>query len=200
MSMNYSFLNVVRASQDIYEVDFFKDIQLPEELDKDKVINTIMTDCYDLMPFENNPILLKHMVDNWFSIKKDDFHRIYVALTEDYNPLHNFDRHEDLSENRDLKRKDSYNSSGNVVNVNKTSAFNENVFQNDSENTEDSSSTNSRNIEDSDVYTTNNHLYGNIGVTTSQQMLTAEIDLRIKSNIYKIISLDFRKEFMLSCL
>ena len=32
------------------------------------------------------------------------------------------------------------------------------------------------------------HLYGNIGVTTSQQMLEAEVNLRMKINIYSLIS------------
>ena len=39
------------------------------------------------------------------------------------------------------------------------------------------------------------HLYGNIGVTTSQQMLQAELDLRSKVNIYDVIAEMFYKEF-----
>ena len=39
------------------------------------------------------------------------------------------------------------------------------------------------------------HLYGNIGVTTSQQMLNAELDLRAKVNIYDVIAEMFYREF-----
>lgn len=41
------------------------------------------------------------------------------------------------------------------------------------------------------------HLYGNIGVTTSQQMLESELDLRKKYDIYTIISEDIINEFCL---
>ena len=41
------------------------------------------------------------------------------------------------------------------------------------------------------------HLYGNIGVTTSQQMLLAELDLRGKYNIYDIIAELLHSEFCL---
>ena len=43
------------------------------------------------------------------------------------------------------------------------------------------------------------HLYGNIGVTTSQQMLEAELDIRGKYNIYDIIAELLRSEFCLYC-
>ena len=39
------------------------------------------------------------------------------------------------------------------------------------------------------------HLYGNIGVTTSQQMLNAELDLRAKVNIYDVVAEMFYREF-----
>lgn len=39
------------------------------------------------------------------------------------------------------------------------------------------------------------HLYGNIGVTTSQSMLTDEIDVRMKYNFYDILSEEFKREF-----
>ena len=41
------------------------------------------------------------------------------------------------------------------------------------------------------------HLYGNIGVTTSQEMARAELDLRLTSNLYDIITDVFRNELLL---
>lgn len=40
------------------------------------------------------------------------------------------------------------------------------------------------------------HIHGNIGVTTSQQMIESEISLRAKYDIYKIISREFEREFL----
>lgn len=40
------------------------------------------------------------------------------------------------------------------------------------------------------------HLHGNIGVTTNQQMVTAEVELREKYDLYTLILYDFEREFM----
>ena len=39
-------------------------------------------------------------------------------------------------------------------------------------------------------------VHGNIGVTTSQQMIESEMSLRAKYDIYKIISREFEREFL----
>lgn len=39
-------------------------------------------------------------------------------------------------------------------------------------------------------------IHGNIGVTTSQQMIESEMNLRAKYDIYKIISREFEREFL----
>ena len=43
----------------------------------------------------------------------------------------------------------------------------------------------------------NGRIHGNIGVTTSQQMLTAELDLAPRVNMYEVITRDFRNRFCL---
>ena len=44
--------------------------------------------------------------------------------------------------------------------------------------------------------TENTRIHGNIGVTTSQQMIESEMNLRAKYDIYKIISREFEREFL----
>lgn len=44
--------------------------------------------------------------------------------------------------------------------------------------------------------TENTHVHGNIGVTTSQRMIESEMSLRAKYDIYKIISREFEREFL----
>ena len=198
--MNYSLLNIINVGRDLYNTDLFQDIELPKELNKEQLVNTILTDCYDFMPIENDFHLFKAMVDNWFLIRKNDFEKIYTALKEDYNPIHNFDRYEELDENRTVDRNDGYRENRTSKDTGKVSAFNENIYQPRDENSIDEDIDSNRNVKDVNVYKTQNHLYGNIGVTTTQQMINSEIDLRLKNNIYKIISIDFRKEFMLQCL
>lgn len=110
---------------------------------------------------------------------------------------------------------------------NKVSAFNESTYQNASKVIEDgtldnttttdtdTSETTTRNTKDeldsttttsettsgTDSSTTNDsytlNIHGNIGVTTNQQMITAELELRLK-NIYTLIAKQYSDEMLLS--
>ena len=94
------------------------------------------------------------------------------------------------------------------------SAYNEDGYTNREKDTETQNSTNT-NQYDSTVTNTgsgsdmtktdygkqrteteNTRIHGNIGVTTSQQMIESEMSLRAKYDIYKIISREFEREFL----
>ena len=94
------------------------------------------------------------------------------------------------------------------------SAYNENGYTNREKDTETQNSTNTQQYDStvtntrsgSDMTKTdygkqrteteNTRIHGNIGVTTSQQMIESEMSLRAKYDIYKIISREFEREFL----
>lgn len=221
-------LNIINFNSAMGYPDLFADIQLPTGIDKEILVNNIIKECWDLEPIYPQPILFKSMIDAFFAKKYSDYLRMYTALSDDYNPLHNFDRFEEKDENRQNDRSYKRNENrsmdsevnrsnedtGNSETTNKVSAYDSSSFSNsdqesstDSRNvTENSTQNDSENVSiddtdnTTDTYTTKNHLYGNIGVTTSQQMLESEIKLRSTQNIYDIITFDFRAQFMLRLL
>lgn len=218
----------------------FNDIKIPVGIDKNVLVDKIVYDNWDLEPIVTDESLFKRMIDNFFNVKYDSYTHIYNALQEEYNPLHNYDRHEDRSENKNTVTKDvNINSTKDVeiikddntttttvkednkrVQEDKVSAYNSTSYQpnttstiaNDNTTTntvkEDNhrndtrtiDSTDDRDVNVEDTYKTANHLYGNIGVTTSQQMLESEISLRSQNNIYELISLDFRNTLLILLL
>lgn len=52
-------------------------------------------------------------------------------------------------------------------------------------------------VSNDETFTRNVHMYGNIGVTTSQQMATQEIELSPKLNMFNIIVEEFKERFCL---
>ena len=94
------------------------------------------------------------------------------------------------------------------------SAYNEEGYTNREKDTETQNSTNTQQYDStvtntgsgSDMTKTdygkhhteteNTRIHGNIGVTTSQQMIESEMNLRAKYDIYKIISREFEREFL----
>ena len=111
---------------------------------------------------------------------------------------------------------DNFTESGNSTSSDEISAYNSNSFQNDKKNTTNSSnssetntttnSTRTDNLTESNSNTRTDNLsektnsdrkgraHGNIGVTTSQQMLQSELDIA-KWNIYEQITDLFLSEF-----
>lgn len=91
--------------------------------------------------------------------------KLMVAFNEEYNPIHNYDMTEDENYNTNVK---TTNNSDDYVNGFNSSAKAPNGGNETVVTTKGSSDENKRHLERS----------GNIGVTTTQQMLQQEIELR----------------------
>lgn len=112
---------------------------------------------------------------------------------------------------------DSIQSEKNSMSENKTSAFNATTYQPLGTSTTEESGNSTDNMENNGTdnlesenkfsnsetgngtegHKENARMHGNIGVTTNQQMINEEIELR-KINIYELIALDFENEITIA--
>ena len=76
----------------------FDNIKLCEGLDKQILIDLIMQQSGELAPYHQQPYYLQANIENWFARMYDQFKRMYDAITAEYNPIENYDRHEDWSD------------------------------------------------------------------------------------------------------
>lgn len=189
--------------------DIFDDMVLPADLDRSKAINTILYKCAELSLVYTEPETLKMIIGLWSTDHLENWSRMLLALTEEYNPLHNYDRHESWSEDESASgttgatETHSTVKNAKVTNKEKIAGFDAAsqaamVPSSESETETDSgtlqtvhNATDSTERENSRT----GHLYGNIGVTTSMQMLREEIEGREKYSIYDLIATDFKREF-----
>lgn len=208
----------------MYDETLFDDIVLPEGLDKDILVAEIISKSGDLFPYYQVPPILKRNISYWFIRRKYDFEQMYKALTAKYNPIENYDRYEAVSRNYTNSGKD--NTSRTYRNENTStdtttlgtkiitsegvSAYNSNDYANrsktDTTNSGSDKNINVANSQSSDDSTVNYgavrdesedvHVHGNIGVTTNQQMIEAEEELRIKYDLYSMIVTLFEREFI----
>lgn len=121
-------------------------------------------------PIFNTTEVFKLFSDAWFNRNNDTIKRMLDALAMEYNPIENYDRTETIERNRGNTGK----VNGTTNNTNSVAAYNVSVFSN---NTQDSGNNNMTSSGEEHEGITNKR-HGNIGVTTSQQMLTAELELR----------------------
>lgn len=163
-------------------------VNVPEGIDRDSLWKTILYKSGQLYPYIQEPQALAMLVQNWFSQMHPQFSRMVLALTTEYNPLENYDRHEDT--HRTTNSIMSGSSSGSTTG--KRAGYDSADLQ-----TVDGSSSSSSTEDRSggeDTYSA--HLHGNIGVTMASQMLEAELNVR-RVNIYNDICRMFEKEFLM---
>lgn len=200
--------------------DLFFNLALPTGIDKDAVVNNILMRGGEFEVLYSNPVFMRDSIITWSKKWHWTFDKWYKAININYDPLHNYDRHEEWTEessgsnNRDItndltQTNDLTNDESGVdTQEHLVSAFDSSEYSPDNKDqqTHHMAYTNTGTVKNtgtvSDDSETNNrithdaHLYGNIGVTTSQQMLQSEIDIAM-FNLYDKIADVFLQEYVL---
>ena len=150
----------------------------------------------------NNASLMSVLISSIIERYRDKWNRLYDSLiTQQYNPLENYSMEE--SEKSKVANVDSVKSnssdSGTANSTNDNYGFNSISAQPATKSTTTTSATSTNNVDgtkttDSDKTLTRK---GNIGVTTSQQMLESEVILRNKYLFQDIIFKDLDNILML---
>lgn len=182
--------------------DLFSGLTLPEGLAKNTLTNNILLQGGEFEVLYSDPFFFKNAISIWADREQATFQRWVDALSIEYAPLENYDRHEDWTDTLDsdgTSRTTGTNdtsTSGTVTTD--VSAYDSTGYQPkekvttaetiDNDTTENNTST----LDNEGVHT--GRIHGNIGVTTSQQMLESELDLGYW-NIYSRITDMFLKEF-----
>lgn len=180
--------------------DLFKYLVLPEGMSKETFTDTLFLDYGERAVLYTNPDMLQRMIGAWSSKWSLELSRIAKTLLEDYEPLWNIDRYEDVTDTTaDTASEDitgslsATNGTTNAQTVeNTTSAYNSSHYEPDnksqingsgSETISQTSGSNKDNEFNRDFEHTG-HYYGNGGVTMSQQMAESEVKLRERYNLY----------------
>lgn len=202
------------------DTDLFLHLALPTGIDKETVINNIMLRGGEFEVLYSDPYFLRDSIITWSKKWYWTFDRWLKAINVEYNPLENYDRYEEWSEDNTKNQKrsgensstftdnTSYEQSGVNTDENLVSAFDSSIYQPHEKNQATNQSSGSNhivqqnvlNIDEGTADTGNikhlGHLHGNIGVTTSQQMLESEIEVA-KFNLYNQIADVFLQEYVL---
>lgn len=199
-----------------YDNTLFDGVVLPSGMDRDILIADIMRTSGDLYTYYQVPEQLKRNITFWFSRRLFDFERMFQALRAEYSPIENYDRKESIkresrnsgsdTETLTLGSKSKQTLGGNDSTETQVSAYNETGFSDrDKETTtydtvtENISSGTDTTKKDYGLNRTESEetrIHGNIGVTTSQQMINEEMKLRARYDIYRVIAMEFEREFL----
>lgn len=197
-----------------YDSTIFDDFALPNSVASRKAefVDEILSELGQLEALYPNAEVFKRILKAWSNTRLTEWQRVETALTAEYNPIHNFDRKEDYTDTNTEKETGTSNSTsstestanGTNESTESETAFNTESFKNRTKNAgTDTATSNASATNKSDNTVTREtnvkhtaHLYGNIGVTTSQQMITEELTMR-RSDLESYIIDDFKHRFCL---
>ena len=212
--------------------DLFSNMVLPNGVDRDLVIDTILEKYGMQALVRPDPSYMKKHIGVWSRRKLWTWTKLYNTLNLEYNPIDNTDKYEDYTDTRTTERTTSGETAAtsggtdsrtenettsgtrNETAEHDVSAENASDYQPDSRDTtrgsnEDSrentargttsltsSGTNSETENYTDKFTHTLHTHGNIGVTTTQQMIESERE-SVRYNLIEEIAADYQAAFCL---
>ena len=177
-----------------YDPTLFDGVTLPEGMDKTLMVNQIIRQSGDLFPYYQVPLEVKTAITEWFTRRKDNFSKLWQGFTAEYNPIENYDRQEDSTETPNITH--TLSNSGQDASTNEADVQGYNgtdYVPNSRTKSSGTSSTNGTDTE-SGTRTYTSRIHGNIGVTTSAQMLAGELALRKSMDIYALIAAEFETD------
>lgn len=217
-----SIYSIERYLTAIGENSLFANLTLPEGIDKEVVTNNILFESLHFEAMYTDPIFLRDAIKLWGQKYYRTFEKWQTALNIKYDPLYNYDRTEEWEDEtkEDTTRKNSttttstgnnttnhtgenYNTNDHYVTPYDTTDLTRDTQEKDSgkdsyTDKDNYSNTGKGSFDETEGKTGSlkrkGRAYGNIGVTTSQQMLQSELDIA-KFNLTKQITDLFLEDF-----
>ena len=179
-------------------IDFFQNLVMPAEINHDTLVYTILDRGGEYETIQSDPDFLKAKMLAWSSGWYETFTRWVAALAKEYDALENYDRMETWTDTGHSDGHTDSNSTNNTHTDTTVSAMDSATLV-----PQDATGTKSTLSGDSDVVANSNNthegrVHGNIGVVTSDQMLSSHMATRLAwGNIYNHIADLFLHDFVI---
>lgn len=214
--------NAIISLMGLYQYDntVMDQLKLPAELDRTNVIDNIILETAELEILWPDPNILKYMIGIWSSRRLKIWEDLYNSTVLEYNPIWNKDgtiteteseginRKADNTETRNLtgSRNETRNLADSVTHsvygYNSSTAAPESTSSGTDTGTDNISLTDAGTIKNNGTGTEDRNVtrkrveQGNIGVTSTQQLIKEQREVVEFSIIEKIIT-DFKQQFCL---
>lgn len=198
-------LNLKTPTKSITDSWSFGEDSEVENFDKNVLLSTIINRASTFCVLYPDPDYFYLMSSNWWSKWKDSFEKWFLAMQMEYNPIENYDRqekwHDDIVDDNTMTQTGTVTTEGDNSSTNEKSAYDTSSYQPVNKVTDDIDSTDTRDLTDKVDNDRNidheGRVHGNIGVTTSQQMIESELKLRY-NNVYNMITDCFIKDLLIA--
>ena len=153
---------------------------------------------------------MKELISTWAITMQHPWERMMLAFSEDYDPLYNYDRTEEWTDETQRTGQEAETRTGQTAGTTGSTrtgkvggwAPGSGVVDRDQETIEGTSAASSndsanRSRNENENNVRRGRAFGNIGTVTSMQMLREEVEGRNSLNMYDLIVEDFKSRFCL---
>ena len=187
----------------IYNFDpsIFDGVEFPSNISVQDFVDSLLMQCGEMPVLYSSPPLLKSLIHVWSKISQYSWAHLAATLTAEYNPIENYDRMEEWQDSS-INNSRYTNSTNNTSNGStKEQVYGYNNLNTPADNSASTSASTSADTSDSAGNTTSTgsrkgRAHGNIGVTTTQEMLESERRVAM-FNFYDAVIRDFQKRFLI---
>lgn len=190
-----------------YDDTLFDNMVVPAGVDKTNVlIPNLLSELAELEVLYADPEIMKTIIEVWSKKQLPVWSKLMATVNLEYNPIYNKDGYYEETETTDRDTTNSVTDTLNATvndegsNTNLVSAFNSTTFENrekdeiENERRETQQNSSQSSGTENGEITRERHEYGNIGVTTTQQMIKEEREVS-QFNIVNYIIEDFKQRF-----
>ena len=182
-----------------YDPSVMEGFQVPDGMSLEDVRTAILFECAELEVIYPNADTMRTAIAFWTRSRLPMWERIYATTRIEYNPIENYDRQENWSDTQETSL-EGYNAHhGTDTTEEKTVGFNGAAGGGLGESLRDSSTVqgdhNTRTTGHNEgTGTHTGRVHGNIGVTTTQQMIREERDISTFDMVTYIVD-EFKRRF-----
>lgn len=209
-----------------YDNTIFDSMALPAQVNSNKavLINNLLMECSEFEIIYTDPEFMKDAIGAWSGMMVDIWEKLYATTQFNYDPIANYDRNEtwtdtdsrriqndrtpnlttsyQINDTKDIEygkseiqSENSYENAG-FVGARKNENEGGDTIHTVATNSDHQTGTDQNIEQHSGTISHMARAYGNIGVTTTQQMIEQERET-VQFNIFKTIIEDFKMRFCL---
>lgn len=205
--MNGSRLSILTLYN--YDPTIFDDLTLPVEselptnveyitpitpLDKSLLIDFICTDLAELSLAYTDPLIVKPMIRIWSATQHDVWLKLWQTLLFKFNPIWNKDGTFDESINRNGRTDGGAETTFGHTIAHNVTGYDTNSYSPDTQDVNGGKDSTTTGAMFSNAEATHRTEKGNIGVTTTQQMIREQREI-VEFNLYEYIKESFKERF-----
>lgn len=178
----------------VYDKTLFDLLQLPEGVSKETLVNNLILELGEFETIYPDSEFMKHAIGAWSGKELRTWDELYKTLNYEYDPISNYDRTEVMSYTKKGEGLDIGASESAENAVGKVAAYNSADFENANSAENNGNNSYETDREYCETFEHSGNTRGNVGVTTTQEMIEAQRNV-VKFNIYNYIIDSFKSRF-----